>query len=69
MMLIQRAYAVQAFQVVGGPTWSNSEGYDIEAKAEGNIESEADVADAANASSRSFQAKASGRRESCLSSN
>jgi uncharacterized protein (TIGR03435 family) len=38
MMLIQNAYAVQAFQVVGGPAWINSEGYDIEAKPEGNAD-------------------------------
>jgi uncharacterized protein (TIGR03435 family) len=36
MLLIQRAYGVQAFQVVGGPAWINSPGYDIEAKAQGN---------------------------------
>jgi uncharacterized protein (TIGR03435 family) len=34
MMLIQNAYEVQASQVVGGPAWINSEGYDIEAKPE-----------------------------------
>jgi uncharacterized protein (TIGR03435 family) len=33
-LLIQRAYGVQAFQVVGGPAWINSPGYDIEAKPE-----------------------------------
>jgi uncharacterized protein (TIGR03435 family) len=33
-MLIQRAYSVQAFQVVGGPSWVNTDGYDIEAKPE-----------------------------------
>jgi uncharacterized protein (TIGR03435 family) len=38
MMLIQNAYAVQASQVVGGPSWINSEGYDIEAKPEGNTD-------------------------------
>ena len=35
-LLIQRAYAAQAFQVVGGPAWINSPGYDIEAKPESN---------------------------------
>ena len=40
MMLIQNAYAVQASQVVGGPSWINSEGYDIEAKPEGNTDRE-----------------------------
>ncbi|HZQ53124.1 MAG TPA: M56 family metallopeptidase [Bryobacteraceae bacterium] len=34
MLLIERAYGVQAFQVVGGPPWINREGYDIEAKPE-----------------------------------
>jgi uncharacterized protein (TIGR03435 family) len=36
--LIQRSYAVQSFQVVGGPSWINSDGYDIEAKPEGNTD-------------------------------
>jgi uncharacterized protein (TIGR03435 family) len=34
MLLIQRAYAVQAFQVAQGPAWMNTERYDFEAKAE-----------------------------------
>lgn len=33
-MLIQRAYSVQGFQVVGGPSWIGTDGYDIEAKPE-----------------------------------
>lgn len=33
-MLIQRAYSVQGFQVVGGPSWIHTDGYDIEAKPE-----------------------------------
>jgi uncharacterized protein (TIGR03435 family) len=37
-MLIQNAYAVQASQVLGGPSWINSEGYDIEAKPERNAD-------------------------------
>ena len=37
-LLIQRAYGVQAFQVVGGPAWINTDGYDIEAKAERNTD-------------------------------
>ncbi len=32
MILIQTAYSVQRFQIVGGPGWTNSDGYDIEAK-------------------------------------
>ena len=36
--LIQRSYAVQGFQVVGGPAWVNTDGYDIEAKPEGNTD-------------------------------
>jgi bla regulator protein blaR1 len=36
--LIQRAYAVLGFQVVGGPSWINTDGYDIEAKPEGNTD-------------------------------
>ncbi|HTS66072.1 MAG TPA: M56 family metallopeptidase [Candidatus Acidoferrales bacterium] len=35
-MLIQRAYSVQGFQLVGGPSWINTDGYDIEAKPESN---------------------------------
>jgi bla regulator protein blaR1 len=35
-LLIQNAYGVNAFQIVGGPDWMNSSGYDIEAKAAGN---------------------------------
>jgi len=35
LLLILNAYAVQPFQVVGGPSWVNTEGYDIEAKPEG----------------------------------
>jgi uncharacterized protein (TIGR03435 family) len=38
MMLIQNAYAIQASQVVGGPPWINSDGYDIEAKPESNTD-------------------------------
>ena len=38
MMLIQNAYTVQAYQVVGGAAWINSEGYDIEAKPEGSVD-------------------------------
>jgi uncharacterized protein (TIGR03435 family) len=34
--LIQMAYNVKDFQVVGGPSWAKSDGYDIAAKAEGN---------------------------------
>ena len=37
-MLIQRAYSVQGFQVVGGPSWINTDGYDIEAKPEGSTD-------------------------------
>jgi len=37
-MLIQRAYSVQGFQVVGGPAWINTDGYDIEAKPESNTD-------------------------------
>jgi uncharacterized protein (TIGR03435 family) len=34
ILLIQNAYRVQAFQVIGGPSWINTEGYNIEAKPE-----------------------------------
>jgi uncharacterized protein (TIGR03435 family) len=36
--LIQRSYAVQDFQVVGGPAWISNDGYDIEAKPESNTD-------------------------------
>jgi uncharacterized protein (TIGR03435 family) len=36
--LIHRAYGVEAYQIVGGPAWINSEGYDIEAKPETNAD-------------------------------
>ena len=35
-MLMQNAYALQSFQLVGGPGWIDSDGYDIDAKAGGN---------------------------------
>jgi bla regulator protein blaR1 len=35
--LIQRAYDVQDDQMVGGPDWLNSEGYDIDAKVEKSV--------------------------------
>jgi uncharacterized protein (TIGR03435 family) len=34
--LVQNAYGVQSFQISGGPGWTNSDLYDIEAKAEGS---------------------------------
>ncbi len=34
--LIQHAYDVKPFQVSGGPGWVSTDGYDVEAKAEGN---------------------------------
>src|SRR5215472_1319417 len=37
-MLMQRAYSVQGFQVVGGPAWIHTDGYDIEAKPETNTD-------------------------------
>ena len=37
-LLIQNAYAVQAYQILGGPGWINSDGYDIEAKPETDID-------------------------------
>jgi uncharacterized protein (TIGR03435 family) len=38
--LIQRAYSVQNFQVVGGPSWASTDGYDIEAKPDVNTNQE-----------------------------
>jgi hypothetical protein len=31
VLLIKNAYGVQDFQVIGGPSWINTDGYDIEA--------------------------------------
>jgi uncharacterized protein (TIGR03435 family) len=39
-MLIQVAYRVQDFQIIGAPGWINSERYDIEAKAEGYLDND-----------------------------
>lgn len=36
--LIQRAYAIEGFQVVGGPSWTATDGYDIEAKPESSAD-------------------------------
>ena len=38
VMIMQNAYAVQAYQIVGGPSWINAERYDIEAKPEGEVD-------------------------------
>jgi uncharacterized protein (TIGR03435 family) len=38
MILIQRAYGVEAYQIAGGPSWINSDGYDIDAKPETNAD-------------------------------
>lgn len=35
-LLIQNAYGLQAFQIIGGPRWIDLDRYEIEAKAEGN---------------------------------
>jgi uncharacterized protein (TIGR03435 family) len=35
-MLIQNAYTLQSFQIVGGPSWMDSDHYAIDAKADGN---------------------------------
>lgn len=37
-MLIQRAYGVQSYQIVGGPSWAATEGFDIEAKPESPVD-------------------------------
>ena len=42
-MLMQNAYTLQAFQIVGGPAWMQSEGYNIEAKGDGKPASQAQV--------------------------
>jgi uncharacterized protein (TIGR03435 family) len=35
-LLMQKAYGVKSFQIVGGPDWIDTDGYTVEAKAEGN---------------------------------
>jgi len=42
-MLMQNAYTLQAFQIVGGPEWVQSEGYNIEAKGGDKSSSRAEV--------------------------
>ncbi len=71
MLLIRFAYAphdnpmaghsvpLPASQVVGGPAWIDSEGYDIEAKPEDNTDPKQGMADVANAPGRPVQAEAS----------
>jgi uncharacterized protein (TIGR03435 family) len=36
-LLMQNAYTVQAFQILDGPAWINSEYYDIDATTDGNV--------------------------------
>jgi uncharacterized protein (TIGR03435 family) len=38
MLLIKNAYGVQDYQVIGGPSWINTDGYDIEAKPEASAD-------------------------------
>jgi uncharacterized protein (TIGR03435 family) len=38
-VLIQTAYRLQPFQIIGGPDWIASEQYDVDAKAAGNLDS------------------------------
>src|SRR5437899_6463524 len=35
-LLIQNAYGVQPYEILDGPGWMDSVGYDLDAKAEGN---------------------------------
>jgi uncharacterized protein (TIGR03435 family) len=35
-MLLERAYRIFPFQISGGPSWANSDRFDVEGKAEGN---------------------------------
>jgi uncharacterized protein (TIGR03435 family) len=39
-LLLRTAYGVQDSQISGGPSWTNSERYDIEAKSDGSVDSE-----------------------------
>jgi uncharacterized protein (TIGR03435 family) len=42
-LLMQNAYTLQAFQIVGGPGWIQSDGYNIEAKGDGKPASRAEL--------------------------
>lgn len=42
-LLMQNAYSLQAFQILGGPGWIQSEGYNIEAKGDGKAAGRAQV--------------------------
>jgi uncharacterized protein (TIGR03435 family) len=35
--MIRFAYGIQDFQISGGPSWMNTDAYDINAKATGNV--------------------------------
>jgi uncharacterized protein (TIGR03435 family) len=37
-LLIQHAYGVRSFQIIGGPAWIDSERFDIVAKADGSVQ-------------------------------
>jgi uncharacterized protein (TIGR03435 family) len=50
--LIQRAYQLQEFLIVGGPSWMPTDRFDIVAKAEGDGSRESGQVDTAGASSR-----------------
>jgi uncharacterized protein (TIGR03435 family) len=40
VLLIQNAYSLQSFQIVGGPAWINTDGYDLEAKPAASVSRE-----------------------------
>jgi beta-lactamase regulating signal transducer with metallopeptidase domain len=62
-MLMQNAYALQSFQIVGGPGWIDSAGYNIEAKADAKASQRQVFLMLQSPSRRQVQAEGSPRNE------
>jgi len=53
--LMQQVYDVRGYQILGGPAWLGTQGYDIQAKGNGPAVSEEDLAKMTNAERDQFQ--------------